>query len=317
MIEGPSWLGIGAQRCGTTWFTELLIQHPQLGLSGGIKEQHLLYRYGFNRAWTPAAREEYRGIFSSDRLMLGEFTPYYLRAPWIAEMVADALPEGAPVLVLVRDPIDRFGSAIRREMILATGRYKQATRKDLRGRFVRTFRRISSRLPALDLAVRRAEDRIAVPPGKKSRVKNLLRDVASDTDTVRGPAKKAPDAFFDPTWLRFVGSDASWAGMYAAQLDAWTAVLPGERLIVIQYEKLRRNPQHYADLVWSRLGLRSVPLEEITRPSGSSTVPETWAPENYPGVIRALQGMYRPDAERLANRFDIDLALWKRLYPRA
>ena len=42
---GPSWLGIGAQRSGTTWFTDLLTQHPQVGLgTNGKKEQHLLHK---------------------------------------------------------------------------------------------------------------------------------------------------------------------------------------------------------------------------------------------------------------------------------
>ena len=43
--SGPSWLGIGAQRSGTTWFTDLLTQHPEVGLgTNGKKEQHLLHK---------------------------------------------------------------------------------------------------------------------------------------------------------------------------------------------------------------------------------------------------------------------------------
>jgi hypothetical protein len=41
---GPAWLGIGAQRSGTTWFTDLLLQHPHVSLStAGRKELHALY----------------------------------------------------------------------------------------------------------------------------------------------------------------------------------------------------------------------------------------------------------------------------------
>ena len=41
----PAWLGIGAQRAGTTWFTDLLTQHPDFGLgTNGKKEQHLLHK---------------------------------------------------------------------------------------------------------------------------------------------------------------------------------------------------------------------------------------------------------------------------------
>ena len=43
----PAWLGIGAQRAGTTWFTDLLTQHPDVGLgTNGKKEQHLLHKVG-------------------------------------------------------------------------------------------------------------------------------------------------------------------------------------------------------------------------------------------------------------------------------
>ena len=43
----PAWLGIGAQRSGTTWFTDLLTQHPEVGLgTNGKKEQHLLHKVG-------------------------------------------------------------------------------------------------------------------------------------------------------------------------------------------------------------------------------------------------------------------------------
>ena len=294
MTEGPSWLGIGAQRCGTTWFTDMLVQHPQMDVAGGTKEHHRLYGYGLTREWSPDDRDDYRDVFTSDSLKLGEFTPYYLRASWICELTAQTLPEDAPIIVLVRDPIDRFASAIRHEMAAAGRRYRKL------------------------VAAKSAEAKVAVAPsrGGKNKLKKLLAGVAKDASAswVKGPPKRPPDAFLDRTWLRFVGSDASWGGMYAAQLDAWTAFLPEERFIVIQYEKLRRDPQHYADLVWSRLGLKSVHLDEIARPSGSSTVKETWVPEDYPSVVRALQLMYRPDAERLANRFDIDLGLWKRTY---
>jgi hypothetical protein len=297
--EGPSWIGIGAQRCGTTWFTDLLVQHPQMDVAKGRKEHHWLYRYGLTQEWDDDAREEYRTAFTSESMKLGEFTPYYLRASWMCELTADALPADAPILVLVRDPIDRFASAVRHEMRLAAGRYRKhlkAAGRNVGGgsgsaRGVRT---------AIGTGTARLKTMLARENPDKS---GLL---------IRGQPMPPPDAYIDRTWLRFVGSDASWGGMYAAQLDAWTAVMPESRFIVVQYEKLRRDPQRYTDLVWTRLGLEPVPLAEIDRPSRSSTESETWVPDDYPHVARALQHMYRPDAERLARRFDIDLGLWTR-----
>lgn len=277
MIEGPTWLGIGAQRCGTTWFTDMLTQHPRMDVADDKKEHHFLYHYGLTQEWTDEARARYRAMFSDDRVMLGEWTPYYLRAPWILDIVTNAVPDDTPILVLVRDPIDRFSSALRHEIDGAGKRFRKMQKNQ----------------------------------GSTSKLglKKLARLTAQVK--VRGPVKPPQEAITDRTWLRFVGSDVAWGGMYAAQLEMWTKSLAEERFIVLQYEKLRRDPQHYADQVWKRLGLDPVPLAEIDRPSRSSSKSD-WIPDDYPHVVRALQKIYRPDAERLASRFDIDLSLWKR-----
>jgi hypothetical protein len=120
--------------------------------------------------------------------------------------------------------------------------------------------------------------------------------------------------------MRFVASDATWGGMYATQLDAWTSVFPADRLIVIQYEKLRENPQYYTDLVWKRIGLEPVTVTNVDKRVSTTDTERwrknygiaPWSPSDYPHVVRALQRVYREDAERLANQFDIDLGLWKR-----
>ncbi|MBW3594579.1 MAG: sulfotransferase [Actinobacteria bacterium] len=287
MIEGPAWLGIGAQRCGTTWFTALLSQHPKMDVAGGIKEHHWLYRYGLTQEWDAAARQEYRDAFSSDDTMLGEFTPYYMRASWIIDIVADVLPADAPILVLVRDPIDRFASALRLAMFVTGRRYKMA------------------------LAQRKQAQGKQGSGKRKGRLRGLAQAATSASRVVvEGPPRPPREAVINKTWLRYIGSDVSWGGMYGAQLDMWTNVLPKERFMVIQYEKLRQDPQQYADLVWTRLGLDPVRLENP--PRDSSKKRQRWVPDDYPEVVRALQQIYRPDAERLASQFDIDLALWKR-----
>lgn len=74
---GPAWIGIGAQRSGTTWFTDLLCAHPQVCLgANGRKEQH-----AFNRSllagWSEEDTDAYRCQFSFDPgLRPGEFTPF-------------------------------------------------------------------------------------------------------------------------------------------------------------------------------------------------------------------------------------------------
>lgn len=108
-MGSPAWLGIGAQRSGTTWFTDLLTQHPEVGLgTNGRKEQQLLHRVADEQV--PDA--EYLDLFPDDGIRRGDWTPHYLRHASTPGVAARLVPHG-PVLVLLRDPVERFRSAMR------------------------------------------------------------------------------------------------------------------------------------------------------------------------------------------------------------
>ena len=110
--RGPAWLGIGAQRSGTTWCTSLLLQHPQVELShDGIKELH--YLHSSLLGWGADERERYLALFDDDHRLRGEFTPAYLRSVWVPRAAREVCRPGAPVIVLLRDPVERFESNLR------------------------------------------------------------------------------------------------------------------------------------------------------------------------------------------------------------
>ena len=75
-VRRLDWLGIGAQRAGTTWFTSLLTQHPRVGLAvADQKELHRLYTRPL-RSWGPVATEKLLGLVDApDELLIGECTP--------------------------------------------------------------------------------------------------------------------------------------------------------------------------------------------------------------------------------------------------
>ncbi len=138
---GPAWLGIGAQRSGTTWFTELLIQHPEVRLSTrGKKELHRLYR----TLSRPVNARKYLKLFDVPGYP-GEFTPFYLRALWVPEVVRQVVGDGTPLIVLLRDPIDRFESAMRMTLPLPGTEPRRRPRKQGR-KGGRRRRRPSNRL---------------------------------------------------------------------------------------------------------------------------------------------------------------------------
>lgn len=119
-----TWLGIGAQRSGTTWFTEMLLQHPECRLGrSNTKELHILDRaieHGDVDRVRKAFCDEFQGLDGA----AGEWTPAYLRALW-APGVALEVIDPVVVLVLLRDPIERFHSAIRLNARLAAGRRRK------------------------------------------------------------------------------------------------------------------------------------------------------------------------------------------------
>lgn len=113
MQSGPTWLGIGAQRSGTTWLTDLLIQHPAVGLgTNGKKEQQALHRISRG----VIDENEYTELFPRDELLRGDFTPRYLNSAFAPAVAARILPPDAPIIVILRDPVERFASALRKRV---------------------------------------------------------------------------------------------------------------------------------------------------------------------------------------------------------
>ena len=107
----PDFLGIGGQKCGTTWLDSMLRQHPQVGLPRR-KEVHFfdgnLWR-GLD--WY---RFQFRGLQSKIR---GEFTPAYSILP--VSLIRDvyALNPDMRLVLIVRHPVERAWSQVEMGMI--------------------------------------------------------------------------------------------------------------------------------------------------------------------------------------------------------
>jgi hypothetical protein len=230
-MTSPAWLGIGAQRSGTTWFTDLLCQHPEVGLgTNGKKEQHLLHKVGDGKL----PPEEYLALFPDDGVRRGEWTPQYLRHASAPATAIRLLAPGVPVLVLLRDPVERFLSAMR---------------------------------------------------------------LAASRGT-------SPWPYPVPITVQ------TWSGCYADQLDMWAHFVGRDRMVVMVYEEVRRDPQAAVDAVWRRLGADPVPLAEVSRPSRSSSTAD-WEPP--PGLEESLRVLYRPQGRRLASHWGLNLSTWRSL----
>jgi hypothetical protein len=115
-MPAPTFLCIGAQKCGTTWLASAVAQHPEVG-TGRKKELHFFDQreaYARGLGW-------YESQFrtGSATRAIGEFTPNYWRTVGTptesvflgsAERVAAAYPD-LRLIVCLRDPVERAISA--------------------------------------------------------------------------------------------------------------------------------------------------------------------------------------------------------------
>ena len=149
-IGPPHYVGIGAQKAGTSWWNQLIQSHPDVVNAGGQpKELHF-----FDRSWeAPFGDEDIRSYHRyfpvPEGAVAGEWTPGYLIDFWTPELIARAAPD-ARILVLLRDPVERLRSGLTHQ--LATSR-KPLGPRDIQGAFGRSLyapqlRRVLAAFPA-------------------------------------------------------------------------------------------------------------------------------------------------------------------------
>lgn len=113
----PTYLLIGAKRCGTTSLQRYLLAHPQVAplfpRAAHVKGAHYFDR----NAYRPLVW--YRSFFPmrlpTRSVICGDASPYYLIHPYAAERAAAAVP-GAKIIAILRDPVERALSHYRDEV---------------------------------------------------------------------------------------------------------------------------------------------------------------------------------------------------------
>lgn len=105
-----NFIGIGAQKCGTTWLYEMLRQHPQIEFPSG-KEIH------FWDDFRSRGIDWYRNLFLGEEKLKGEITPAYATLP--SDVIAEVQREFPELrlIFIMRNPIERAWSAAK--MMLA------------------------------------------------------------------------------------------------------------------------------------------------------------------------------------------------------
>lgn len=187
----PDFVGIGAQRCGTSWWHSLIEQHPAVAPLGlGAKELHF-----FDDAWDDDAPD---GDLA-DRYALhfrrragqvaGEWTPRYLLDPWAVPRLLRAAPQ-VRLLVMLRDPVARFrsglGHALKTRPSLGPD---DVTAAYTRGLYADQLSRVLAQVPRERLLVLQLEQCLADPQRHLDRTLGFL-----GLDPVPVPADGARNA---------------------------------------------------------------------------------------------------------------------------
>ncbi len=114
----PIYIGLGGQRCGSTWLHDKMERHSGVIVAQGEKEVHF-----FDRRWD-RGRNWYISLFNPgaapSRRVFWESTPSYLYTDGVLERILQTL-DAPRFIVLLRDPVGRSKSHYRR-FLLNSGR---------------------------------------------------------------------------------------------------------------------------------------------------------------------------------------------------
>lgn len=97
----PTFIGVGAQKCASTWIYDILADHPDVGLSQQKEIDFFSYHYDHGLQWY-----EHNFPPSDGRTVTGEISPSYFHEPAVPERVRRHYPE-AKLIVSLRNPIKR------------------------------------------------------------------------------------------------------------------------------------------------------------------------------------------------------------------
>lgn len=120
----PDFVGVGAQRCGTTWWHRQITMHPEVRFRNGLHFKEVHFFDSLRGVMLgPEHAERYSRYFArpAEGGVVGEWTPRYMHDGWPLAQIEQLAP-AARILVLLRDPVDRYASGRAREDRLARER---------------------------------------------------------------------------------------------------------------------------------------------------------------------------------------------------
>jgi hypothetical protein len=166
----PDFVGVGVVRGGTQWWTRVLRSHPRVQWSGEDKGFHY-----FDRFWDGDPPENYIELYHAlfprpEGKLTGEIGDRYMLDFWAPPLLAAAAPD-ARLLVLLRDPVERYLSGVSRYTRRAERedrdmRPQELSEAVLRSTYHKQLERILEYYPREQVMVLQYEQRLRDPVGQ-------------------------------------------------------------------------------------------------------------------------------------------------------
>jgi hypothetical protein len=171
----PDFVGIGVQKAGTTWWWDLVNEHPGVFNREDVhKERHYFTRFAFEGFGLGEARSYQDWFPRPSGAVTGEWTPDYFSQPWVPPLLASAAPQ-ARLLVILRDPVERFVSGLAHSDLAASDHLgNAATEAFVRGLYANPLRAWSEHFGADRMLVLQYEQCVADPAGELARTYAFL-----------------------------------------------------------------------------------------------------------------------------------------------
>ncbi len=97
----PTFIGIGAQKCASSWIYDILADHPQVSVSNKKELDYFSYHYEHGQAWYENHFQYRPGVIA-----VGEISPSYFNEASVPKRVR-LYNSGARILLSLRDPVQR------------------------------------------------------------------------------------------------------------------------------------------------------------------------------------------------------------------
>lgn len=172
----PDFIGIGAQKAGTSWWHALIDLHPDVHRRPGQPKELHVFDGAWEAGWTEADSARYARYFPRPRGgIAGEWTPGYVIDFWTPALIARAAPE-ARILLLLRDPVERFRSGLTHtdDATAAALSHRDAAGAFQRGLYAQQLRRVLDAIPRERLLVLQHEVCRDDPAGELARTYAFL-----------------------------------------------------------------------------------------------------------------------------------------------